>query len=240
MKFTSDELKRLSLDFEQQKPHEVLTWAVENFWPRLAIGTGFGPEGLVIIDHAMQLNRKIPVFTLNTGFLFKETLELKKKLEERYGIQIESLHPAPADVEQLQGKHGDEPYKVVPDFCCHIRKVVSMRKKQQELDALITGLRRSQGTNARSYAQLLQAQKDPETGHELVKINPLVAWTKEEVWWYVVNRELPYNPLHDKGYPSIGCWPCTQPVLEGEDERAGRWRGLQKKECGLHTFMSNI
>ena len=240
MKFSPEELKRLSLDFEQQRPPAVLAWAIEQFWPRLAISTGFGPEGLVILDFAMQLDKKIPIFTLNTGFLFKETLELKQKLEQRYSIQIESLHPEPAEVEQLRAKFGEEPYKVVPDLCCHARKVLPMRKKQQTLDSLVTGLRRSQGTDTRAQAQMLQAQRDAETGHELVKINPLVGWSKEEVWWYIVNHELPYNPLHDKGYPSIGCWPCTQPVLEGEDERAGRWRGLQKKECGLHTFMSNI
>jgi phosphoadenosine phosphosulfate reductase len=240
MRFTSDEIRQLAEDFETKPPRDVLQWAVEQFAPRVAISSAFGPEGLVIIDITMRKVTPRPaVFTIDTGFLFPETNDLIGKVEREYGITVERLHPELTPEQQAE-KHGPELYRREPDRCCHYRKVLPLQKKLPELDAMVTGLRRSQG-ESRQGAKILQMQETP-AGYRYVKINPLAAWSKEEVWWYIVSHQLPYNALHDRGYPSIGCTPdcCTRPVQDGDGERAGRWAGTDKKECGLHTFAANI
>ena len=240
MKFTAEEIQNLAAEFESREPREILQWAADNFSPRVAISSAFGPEGLVTIDIATRkVTPRIPIFTIDTGFFFKETVELIHKVEQEYGISIERLHPE-LTPEQQAGKYGAELYRSEPDKCCYMRKVLPLQKKLPELDALVTGLRRTQG-ESRKGAKILQLQETP-TGHRYLKINPLAAWDKEKVWWYVISHQLPYNPLHDQGYPSIGCWPdcCTRAVKDGEGERAGRWAGSDKKECGLHTFAANI
>ena len=240
MKFTPDQIRDLADRFEGREPREILQWTADQFLPRLAISTAFGPEGLVIMDIAMRrVQPRIPIFTIDTGFMFKETVELIGKVEAEYGITIERLHPELTPEQQAE-KYGPELFRRQPDECCRMRKVLPLQKKLVTLDAMITGLRRSQG-DARKDAKILQLQEIPD-GHRCLKINPLAGWTKEEVWWYIVSRQLPYNPLHDQGYSSIGCSPdcCTRPIRDGEDERAGRWAGTDKKECGLHTFAANI
>lgn len=235
-----EEIKELAEGFEDKTPREILQWAADNFPARVATSSAFGPEGLVVIDIAMRkVTPRIPVFTIDTGFLFPETQELIGKIEREYGIAVERLHPTLSPEEQA-AQHGPELFRREPDRCCYMRKVLPLRKKLPEIDAMITGLRRSQ-SDARKGAKILQLQETPE-GHRYLKINPLAAWSKEEVWWYIVSHQLPYNVLHDSGYPSIGCTPdcCTRPVRDGEDERAGRWAGTDKKECGLHTFAANI
>ena len=239
-KFTPDEIKHLAEAFEGKTPREILQWAADNFTPRVAISSAFGPEGLVILDIAMRkVTPRIPVFTIDTGFLFPQTQELIGKIEQEYGMTVERLHPE-LTPEQQAAQHGPELFRREPDRCCYMRKVLPLQKKLPDLDAMVTGLRRSQG-ESRKGANILQLQETPE-GHRYLKINPLAAWSKEEVWWYIVSRQLHYNPLHDQGYPSVGCTPdcCTRPVRDGEDERAGRWAGTDKKECGLHTFAANI
>ena len=240
MKFTSEQIRELAAEFENRTPRDILQWAADNFGSRIAISSAFGPEGLVVIDIAMRtVAPSIPVFTIDTGFLFKETVELIRKVEQEYGIAIERLHPE-LTPEQQSEQYGSELYRREPDKCCYLRKVLPLQKKLPELDAMVTGLRRSQ-SEARQGAKILQLQETPN-GHRYIKINPLASWSKEEVWWYIISHQLPYNPLHDQGYPSIGCWPdcCTRAVKDGEDERAGRWAGTDKKECGLHTFAANI
>jgi phosphoadenosine phosphosulfate reductase len=240
LNYTPDEIKRLAEEFEAKTPRDVLQWAADNFAPRVAISSAFGPEGLVILDIAMRkVEPRLPVFTIDTGFLFKETNDLIAKVEQEYGITVERLHPELTPEQQAE-KYGPELFRREPDRCCYMRKVLPLQKKLGELDAMVTGLRRSQG-ETRKGAKILQMQETPD-GHRYIKINPLAAWSKEEVWWYIVSRQLPYNVLHDHGYPSIGCTPdcCTRPVVNGEDERAGRWAGTDKKECGLHTFAANI
>ncbi len=233
MNFTPEQIRELSVQFEGREPLDVLQWAADQFGSRLAISTAFGPDGLVIIDIAQRkVTPRIPVFTIDTGFLFPETLELIGKIEHEYGITIEKLQPDPVTETEL--------YRRDPNRCCHLRKVLPLQKKLPALDAMITGLRRSQSAT-RSDTPILQLQETP-TGHRYVKINPLATWSEEQVWWYIVSRQLDYNSLHDQGYASIGCTPdcCTRPVAEGEHERAGRWAGTAKKECGLHTFAANI
>lgn len=240
MRFTSEQIKNVAEEFESRTPREVLQWAADNFSPRIAISSAFGPEGLVVIDIAMRkVTPRLPIFTIDTGFLFKETVELIHKVEHEYGITIERLHPELTPEQQAE-KHGPELFRREPDKCCYMRKVLPLQKKLPELDAMVTGLRRTQ-SDTRKGAKILQMQETPD-GHRYVKVNPLAAWSKEEVWWYIISHQLPYNPLHDHGYPSIGCTPdcCTRPVRDGEDERAGRWAGSDKKECGLHTFAANI
>ena len=240
MKFTSEQIRQWSGQFATAKAQTILQWAADNFAPRLAISTAFGPEGLVIMDIALrQVTPRIPIFTIDTGFLFKETNELIARVEQLYGITIERLHPELTPEEQAV-KFGPELYRSQPDRCCHYRKVLPLRKKLPDLDALITGVRRSQGAQ-RQNTEILQLQETPD-GYRYLKINPLATWTKEEVWWHIVSHQLPYNALHDQGYASIGCTPdcCTRPVKDGEGERDGRWAGTDKKECGLHTFAANI
>src|SRR5271170_1868004 len=210
MKFTVDEIRELAAEFEGRDPREILQWAADNFSPRVAISSAFGPEGLVTIDIAMhKVTPRIPIFTIDTGFLFKETVELIHKVEQEYGITIERLHPE-LTPEQQAGKYGAELYRSEPDKCCYMRKVLPLQKKLPELDALITGLRRTQG-ESRKGAKILQLQETPG-GHRYLKINPLAAWNKEWVWQYIVSHQLAYNPLHDHGYASIGCSPdcCTR------------------------------
>ena len=233
MKFTSEQIRELASQFEGREPHEILQWAADQFAPRLAISTAFGPDGLVIIDISQRkVTPRIPVFTIDTGFLFPETHDLIGKIEHEYSIAIEKLQPDQVTEPEL--------YLRDPNRCCHLRKVLPLQKKLPALDALITGLRRSQSAT-RADTPILQLQETP-AGHRYVKINPLATWTEEQVWWYIVSRQLDYNPLHDQGYASIGCTPdcCTRPVAAGEHERAGRWAGTAKKECGLHTFAANI
>jgi phosphoadenosine phosphosulfate reductase len=240
VKFTAEEIHRLAAEFEGKPPRDILQWAADNFGSRVAISSAFGPEGLVVIDIAMRkVAPRLPVFTIDTGFFFKETVELIHQVEQEYGVTVEHLHPELTPEEQAE-KHGPELYRREPDRCCYMRKTLPLQKKLVDLDAYVTGLRRTQG-ETRKGAKILQLQETPD-GLQYVKINPLAAWTKEEVWWYIISHQLHYNPLHDHGYPSIGCSPdcCTSPVKDGEDERAGRWAGSDKKECGLHTFAANI
>ena len=240
MQFDPDEIKNLAEQFESQTPREILQWAADNFGSRVAISSAFGPEGLVVIDIAMRkVTPRLPVFTIDTGFFFKETVELIRQVEQEYGITVERLHPELTPEQQAE-KHGPELYRRQPDRCCYYRKVLPLQKKLPQLDAMVTGVRRSQG-ESRKGAKILQMQETPD-GHRYVKINPRAAWSKEDVWWYIVSHKLPYNALHDQGYGSIGCTPdcCTRPLKAGEDERAGRWAGTEKKECGLHTFAANI
>jgi len=239
-KFTPAEIRDLAEAFEGKAPRDVLQWAADNFPARVAISSAFGPEGLVVIDIAQRkVTPRLPVFTIDTGFLFPETQELIGKIEKEYGITVERLHPELTPEQQAE-KYGPELFRREPDRCCHMRKVLPLAKKLPSLDAMVTGVRRSQG-DTRKDAKILQFQETPE-GHRYVKINPLVAWSQEDVWWYIVSHQLHYNVLHDHGYPSIGCTPdcCTRPVQDGENERAGRWAGTDKKECGLHTFAANI
>jgi phosphoadenosine phosphosulfate reductase len=240
VKFTAEEIHQLAAEFEDREPRDILQWAADNFSPRVAISSAFGPEGLVVIDIAMRkVTPRLPIFTIDTGFFFKETDELIRQIEQDYGITIERLHPELTPEQQAE-KHGPELYRREPDRCCYMRKTLPLQKKLVDLDAYVSGVRRTQG-ETRKGAKILQLQETPG-GLRYLKINPLAAWSKEQVWWHIMSHQLHYNPLHDHGYPSIGCSPdcCTSPVKEGESERAGRWAGSEKKECGLHTFAANI
>src|SRR5262245_14617164 len=209
---------------------EVLRWASQRFGGRLTFATGFGAEGCAIIDLIGRERLPIDLFTLDTGLLFPETYQLWRALEVRYGITIRAVRPAQTVAEQASA-HGAALWAREPDRCCELRKVRPLRNALRGFDAWITAIRRDQ-TAARAGARVVE--RDRKFG--LIKINPLVGGTRDDVWAHLYAHDVPYNALHDQGYPSIGCEPCTQPVAPGEDERAGRWRGTGKKECGLHVL----
>jgi phosphoadenosine phosphosulfate reductase len=177
-----------------------------------------------------EIEPTVHIFNLDTGYQFPETLELRERIKKRYGIEVELVRPD-TTVAEYEAMHGGPVYATRPDQCCHDRKIVPLRRAVAGYEAWISAIRRDQ-TAHRAAAGVLQW----DSKFNLVKINPLLTWTKGDVWDFIAKHDVPYNPLHDEGYPSIGCWPCTRAVREGEDERAGRWSGTQKKECGLHII----
>ena len=225
---TDASLQELSDALEGHPPEEILRLAADRF-PRITFATGFGAEGCVLIDLIGRHRLPIDVFTLDTGLLFAETYELWRRLEQRYGIQIRSVQPG-LTLEQQERAHGAHLWETNPDRCCEIRKVLPLRAALAPFEAWIAAIRRDQ-TPDRAQAQILQ--RDGRFG--LIKVSPLAAWTSKDVWSYLRANGVPYNPLHDRGYASIGCAPCTSPIAPGEDPRAGRWRGRAKTECGLHA-----
>lgn len=225
-----DELARESQRLENAEPAEIIRWAVDRYFPRLTMATAFGPEGCVILHLLAQVEPRVHVFNLDTGYQFKETLELRDRIARRYGIQVELKRPAQT-VAEYEAQHGGPLYKKNPDQCCHDRKISVLEASTAGMVAWMTGIRRDQSAD-RAKAPIVGWDKK----FRLVKINPLANWTKKQVWKLITDHDIPYNPLHDQGYTSIGCWPCTRSVMFGEDERAGRWSGTAKTECGLHIL----
>ncbi len=225
---TDAELKTISDGFENAPPEMVVRWAADEFGPDVALATGFGAEGCVLIDILARSNTKTRVFYLDTDLLFPETYSLKERLEARYGIKIEARRSQLSLTAQAE-QYGERLWERRPDECCRLRKIEPLQEVLAGLRAWITAIRRDQSP-ARANAGIVE--RDRKFG--LIKINPLASWTSRDVWNYIVQYDVPYNQLHDHGYPSIGCAPCTSPVQIGEDPRSGRWRGTQKTECGLH------
>jgi phosphoadenosine phosphosulfate reductase len=225
-----DQIAAANRLLEGASPHEILCWAVAEFHPRLTMATAFGGEGCCLIHLLAEIERGVRVFNLETGYQFPQTLELRERLQQRYGIRVELVRPD-LSVAEYEAKHGGPLYRRRPDQCCHDRKIVPLRRALIGYDAWISAIRRDQTTD-RARAQVVQW----DAKFERVKINPLLNWTRRDVWAFLVAHDVPYNPLHDQGYPSIGCWPCTGPVTDGSDERAGRWAGTGKTECGLHVL----
>lgn len=229
-------LEDLNRRFETSSTPDILRWAWETFGPRAAIGTSFQGAGIVMMHLAKEHKLPIPLFTLDTGLLFSETLELKKRLEAFFGVHIEAVIPERSVEEQAKQK-GPELWKRDPDACCLLRKVEPLQKKLCDLDCWITGLRREQSTTRSSTPIVEIYEFDSLLNREIVKLNPMAHWSQSKVWDYIKSHKLPYNPLYDQGYRSIGCVPCTVKTGDGESERAGRWIGFNKTECGIHTFM---
>ena len=233
---TPSEIQSLNARFESRPTADVLRWAWERFGERAAIGTSFQGAGLVLMHLAREHALGFPLFTIDTGLLFPETVELKRRLEAFLGRPIQVLEPD-LTVEGQAAAHGAELWRRDPDFCCTLRKVLPLRSRLADLDVWITGLRREQ-SDTRSGVDLIELYRfDEATGRDVVKLNPMVAWKRAEVWDYVSRHGIPYNPLQDQGYRSIGCQPCTAKAGAGGSERAGRWIGFDKTECGIHTFL---
>ncbi len=236
--FSPDHVHDLASHFESRSLVDVLTWAWSEFGDRAAIGTSFQGAGLVMIDHAVKAGLPLPVFTLDTQLLFPETYALKSRLEAHFGIEIQSELPDQTPEEQA-ADIGPELWKTNPDTCCIQRKVIPLQRRLKTLDAWITGLRRQQ-SEGREKTQILELYKfDVLNDLYILKLNPMANWSREAVWDYLKANGIPYNALHDRGYRSIGCWPCTRPTATGENERAGRWTGFDKAECGIHTFLGD-
>lgn len=237
-KFDPDLIHRKAEEFESASLEEILRWTWETYGDKAAVGTSFQGAGLVVIHTAVEAGFRFPVFTIDTGLLFPETLDLKAKLEKRFGIDIEPLLPEQT-VEEQAAEHGPELWKRYPDLCCTMRKVIPLQKKLKTLDVWITGLRRQQ-SDTRQQTKILELYKfDVLRDQYILKVNPMANWSREAVQAHLRKHAIPTNPLAALGYRSIGCVPCTRPVGEGEDERAGRWTGFDKAECGIHTFLGD-
>ncbi|MQA30209.1 MAG: phosphoadenylyl-sulfate reductase [Luteitalea sp.] len=221
-------MARVANDLEGRSAEAILRWAAERYAPRVTFATGFGMEGCVLIDLIARAALPIDLFTLDTGLLFPETYDLWRRLEDRYQVSIRGVRPEQT-VEEQAAASGPELWSSSPDRCCELRKMQPLRRSLEGFDAWLSAIRRDQ-TSDRAAAPVVGW--DGRFG--LVKVNPLVRWTFDQVRAHVRAYDVPYNSLHDQGYPSIGCWPCTSPVAPGEDPRAGRWRGREKKECGLN------
>jgi phosphoadenosine phosphosulfate reductase len=225
-----DELQAASCRLETATPEEVIAWGVERYAPYLTMATAFGPEGCVILAMLAKIAPETYVFNLDTGYQFQETLDLRDRIAEKYGIEVDLLTPD-TTVAEYEALNGGPLYKTNPNQCCADRKIKTLTRASEVMHAWMSGIRRDQSPDR---AQAKVVGWDKKFG--LVKISPLANWTKKDVWKRILDEDVPYNPLHDQGYPSIGCWPCTRAVAAGEtDERAGRWSGMQKTECGLHS-----
>lgn len=225
------ELKRLSDSFESKPPQDVLAATIERYAPKIVLACSFGAEDVALVDMVHRLNPSIPLFYLDTDFLFPETYETRDRIIQRYGLtpaQVLQVKPL-LTPEQQAAQHGEALWTTEPDRCCQIRKVEPLTRVLKGYDAWITGIRRDQAPT-RANAGLVEW----DGKFQLVKVNPLARWTWNDVWTYLKVYEVPYNPLHDRNYPSIGCTYCTAPVAPGDDPRAGRWKNFTKTECGLH------
>ncbi|CAG1012651.1 phosphoadenosine phosphosulfate reductase [Anaerolineae bacterium] len=226
--FQLSQLDQLNAEFEKAAPQDILKWAATRFGERLALVTSFQPTGIVTLHMLSEIAPHTPVLTLDTGLLFPETYTLINELEQRLNLNLIRLRPAQT-VEQQAEAHGPELWARNPDQCCNLRKVIPLDQSLKGYDAWITGLRRDQSEGRSSVQVVAWDQK-----HQNLKLCPFATWTEEMIWLYLNAHELPYNHLHDQGYPSIGCYPCTQPAAPGADKRAGRWVNSAKTECGIH------
>jgi phosphoadenosine phosphosulfate reductase len=222
-------VETLNAEFEAAYPQDVLKWAVETYGASLAVVTSLQPTGIVTLHMLSEMGLKPDILTLDTGLLFPETYALINDVESRLGIHITRVRPVQSVAEQ-EGAYGPKLWERDPDLCCNMRKVVPLAQALTGYDAWISGLRRDQSSTRRATPIISWDRKNQK-----VKLSPLATWTEEMVWTYLQAHELPYNPLHDQNYPTIGCYTCTCPVLPGSsDLRAGRWAGISKTECGIH------
>ena len=228
MDIAVDELRQVGNALTGKSAETILKWALNTFPGRVTMASSFGLEDVVLIDQVTDLVSSPDVFFLDTGLLFAETYQTLGAIESRYGFKVRCIEPE-LTVDEQNERYGTKLWARDPDACCGLRKVAPLKRALLNYSAWITGIRREQSAT-RAQAQAVEWDQ----AHGLVKINPLVLWSTEEVWTWIRERGVPYNPLHDQGYPSIGCAPCTRPVQPGDDPRAGRWSGFDKKECGLH------
>lgn len=230
-----NKIEQLREQTKDMSPQALLAFVSQYFGDKIALSNSLGAEDQVITDMLCQQATGTAVFTLDTGRTFSETYELIEKTNRRYGIKIQVFFPDPQAVEAMVNAKGFFSfYDSVENRkeCCHIRKIGPLRRAFSQLDAWICGLRRDQSVTRQAIETI---EWDDANG--LIKINPLVAWSEQQVWDYIKAHKVPYSSLHDKGFPSIGCQPCTRAIMEGEDVRAGRWwwENPDTKECGLHA-----
>jgi phosphoadenosine phosphosulfate reductase len=233
-KFSAEKINQLNEDLKT--PQQILKWAIENLHPKLGMASSFGAEDVAVIDMMMKINPKARIFTLDTGRLNQETYDVMDEIRNRYNINIEVMFPDQNEVEQMVRVNGMNLfYQSMGNrkLCCGIRKVHPLNKMLATLDGWITGLRNDQTQN-RAGSKKIEID---EQHNDMIKINPIIDWSWDQTWDYIKSNNIPYNKLHDKGYPSIGCEPCTRAIKPGESLRAGRWwwETDPEKECGLHA-----
>lgn len=229
------DLAKLNAEFESKKPQEIIAWAVNEFKGSFAMTSSFGPESGTLLHMASQIDPNIPVLFLETGYHFKETLEYRDRLVQLFGLtNIVNLKADPVVKQKFVEANDGVPYEKNPDGCCKINKVDPLKPALTQYKAWMSGIRRHQ-TDVRKSIQMIEEYEDHH-----YKVSPLANFTSRESWWYLKEHQIPQHPLYEKGYLSIGCWPCTRPVQEGDDERSGRWAGKAKKECGIHTTFKQM
>jgi phosphoadenosine phosphosulfate reductase len=225
-----NKIEEVLLTAESWSTQQVLAWAFETFGNEVAIASAFGAEGMALIDMASRVQKNFRLFTIDTEFLFPETYNLIDRIEQKYEIKVEKVFSL-ISPEQQERLHGGSLWTRDPDQCCNLRKVEPLRRKLSELSAWITSIRRDQ-TSFRRDARKVEW----DVKFELVKVNPIADWSSKQVWRYLQEHGVPYNSLHERNYPSIGCTHCTRAIQPGEEPRAGRWPGTAKTECGLHVI----
>jgi len=224
------EIERLSDEFETKTPQEIIKWAVDTFWPQIALSSSFQTQSMPLLYMSSRIRRDILVLFLDTGYHFWDTLIFREQLASEWHLNVLDLY-RDTRWDVFARQHTRTLPLEDPNLCCFLHKVQPMQKALKDMLAWITGIRRDQ-TAVRANAKILELQSDG-----LVKVNPLLNWTKADVKQYMEEHNLPSHPLFEKGYRSIGCAPCTVAIGLNDDERAGRWRGRGKVECGLHTEM---
>lgn len=215
----------------QTRAQRVLDDALATYRDSIALACSFGgPSGMVLVDMIARRDARVPVYFLDTGLLFDETYALVRTIDQRYGIEAIAVKPD-LDVAQQNARYGEALWARDPDTCCDIRKVRPQRRFLEPYSAWITGIRRDQSA---TRGAVMAIEPDPDHATR-VKIAPLADWTSKDIWSYIAAYDVPYNSLNDRGYPSVGCTHCTRAIVPGEDQRAGRWSGFAKTECGLHA-----
>jgi phosphoadenosine phosphosulfate reductase len=224
---TNLNISQLNKQFEHAPPTEILRWAWDTFDQKVTASSSFQSQSVPLLHMISRVCPAMPVIFLDTGFHFPETLKFRDDLKRQFGLTIVVAHPA-IDKSQLLTQYGQALYRQDPDLCCYINKVEPMQRALTGFEGWVSGVRRDQTTNRSDLPVLEQ----PPTGP--LKIYPLITWTRQEIFAYIDRHNLPTHPLLAKGYRSVGCVPCTRPVLPDEHERAGRWADVDKDECGLH------
>ena len=230
MNSSNEAIQNLNQRFEGASPQDILAWAAGAFGDKLAIVTSFQLSGIVTLDMMSRIAPATPVLTLDTGFLFPETVELMHALQRRFDLNLHIIKPRQSPQQQARD-YGDRLWERNPDRCCHIRKTIPLRDALHGYAAWVTGLRRDQSPGRANTPVI---SRDSRAAR--LKIAPFAAWSQDMLWRYIRANDLPYNSLHDIGYPSIGCWTCTRAISPSIDSRAGRWTNHAKTECGIHQM----
>lgn len=226
-------LAQANEELSDKDVYTVLNWTKDVFGVgEVALTTAFGYSGLALLRHVIKIMPSIQIYFIDTGFHFKETLDFCEKITDKWNLNLEVVKPD-ISKEKLKQKLGEKPYKSNADLCCHYCKVEPLLRILHKHDAWLSGIRRDQSIT-RAGIEVIEID-----GRGEIKISPMAHWTKEQTWDYIKKNDIPYHPLHDAGYPSIGCEPCTAPVEEGGDDREGRWPFMQKLECGIHLNNSD-
>jgi phosphoadenosine phosphosulfate reductase len=226
---TSEAVARLAEHFEPLRAEELVEFAAEQFGGRMVLTCSWQLGTSILVHMTREVAPQTRLVEIDTGLLFSETHATRERLVERYGLEVETLRPLQT-VEEQAAAHGAALWEREPDRCCGLRKVAPLEQAIRDADGWLTGIRRDQTTQrARAPKLVLDASRG------VVKVQPLVDWSERDCWRYIYQNGIPYNELHDRGFPSIGCTPCTRAAGSGEDARAGRWAGSAKSECGLHV-----